>query len=170
MPRIIAELPPTTPPRLQRQAVPRINAEPAAPADSPHTPRSTNLQAITPSKGRRQHAKSDDDYEPETRLPTKRAKTARGAPLTLSRTPARPPTQTSRSVPPTPSRGLRTPTSAARTPSQKALRAAKRKQEKEWKSDWNAVVARNIWTVKQDFRHPESVWTICLAKGKLDFT
>jgi len=154
MPRIIAELPPTTSPQLQRQAVPRINAEPAAPADSPHTPRSTNLQPITPSKGRRQHAESDDDYEPETRSPTKRAKTARGA----------------SGVPPTPSRGLRTPTSAARTPTQKALRAAKRKQEKQWKSDWNAVVARNIWTVKQDFRHPKSVWTICLAKGKLDFT
>jgi hypothetical protein len=171
MPRIKAELSPTTTsPQLQRQAVPRINAEPAAPADSPHTPQSTKLQPITPSKRRRQHIESDDNYKPKTTTPTKRIKTARGPPLTPSRTPARLPPQTPSSVPPTPSRGLRTPTSAARTLSQKALRAAKRKQEKQWKSDWNAVVARNIWTVKQDFRHPKSVWTICLAKGKLDFT
>jgi hypothetical protein len=131
MPRIIAELPPTTSPQLQRQTVPRINAEPATPAASPHTPQSTNLQPITPSKRPRPRAESDDDYEPKTPSPTKR---------------------------------LRTPTSVARTPSQKNLRAAKCKQEKEWKSDWNAEVARSIWTPVKDFRHPDPLGQIS-AKG-----
>ncbi|PMD12459.1 hypothetical protein NA56DRAFT_695471 [Hyaloscypha hepaticicola] len=161
MPRIKAELSPTTSPQLQRQTVPRINAAPAVPADSPHTPQSTNMQPTTPSKRRRQRAESDDDYEPETPSPTKRIKTPRGAPLTPARTPVRPP-QTPSSVPPTPSTALR-------TLSQKSLRAAQRKQEKEWESDWYAVVALDIWTFNRHFKHPDHIWTICLKKAMEQF-
>jgi hypothetical protein len=133
MPRITCKAdlsPTTTSPQLQRQAMPWINAAPAAPADSPHTPHSTNLQPITPSKRLRQRADSDDDYEPETPSPAKRVKTPRGAPLTPARTPGRPPPQTPSSVPATPSRALRTPSSAARTPSRKSLRAASASKRK----------------------------------------
>jgi hypothetical protein len=163
MPPIKAASPPAVSPQLQRQARPQIKAEPA------ESPQPTTSQPITPSKRRRQRIDSEDDFEPESPSPMKKARTPRRLPAgwaTRSSAPGTP-TRAPAPAPQTPTgTAPRTPGRIPGTPSQKALKDAKRAQEKEWEEDWYALVARSRWTQDKNFRHPKGTTTIYRSNGK----